>query len=103
MAAPLGSVTVPLTCATAVTWAFAVECKPARNRIDKDNPANVDRDRCVMTNPLKANFASIRLRRSLGETIALQHSRKSQPLYERLWNFTSVLEICQIDLFHTNH
>jgi hypothetical protein len=46
MAALLASVTVPLTWATAVAWAFRVECEPEKRKTDanKDKLANVDRD-----------------------------------------------------------
>jgi hypothetical protein len=54
-AAPLGSETVPPTCATAVAWALIVEGKAKKIKTDmgKDNLANVDRDVGVTTNPPK--------------------------------------------------
>jgi hypothetical protein len=50
MAAPVASVTVPLTWATAVAWAFIVHCEPEKRKKDvsKDKLANVDRDVCVI-------------------------------------------------------
>jgi hypothetical protein len=53
MAAPLGSETVPLTCATAVAWAQIEDgmTKRIRRDVSKDKLANVNRDVCIMTNP----------------------------------------------------
>jgi hypothetical protein len=58
MAAPLESVTWPLTCATAVTWAFVVTDK-ARNRkaeASKHTLANVDRDALDITTPWRSKL-----------------------------------------------
>jgi hypothetical protein len=55
MAAPLESVIEPLTCAVAVTWAYAVVWEPrkAKAEASKHAPANVDRDVMDMNYPLK--------------------------------------------------
>jgi hypothetical protein len=46
IAALLASDTVPLTWATAVAWAFRMDCEPEKRKTDvsKDKLANVDRD-----------------------------------------------------------
>src|SRR5690349_15136562 len=59
MAAPVASITVPLTWATAVAWASTLHCEPEKRKSDvsKTTPIHVDRDvRVIYTVPLRTTF-----------------------------------------------